>query len=406
MRFLRILRVSCRTLLTHRARSLLTALGVAIGVAVVFVTSALAEGAQNQVLSGMGEIGTELIVVRPLSTKPQVARKTVRGLVTSLRLEDSEAIERLASVREAAPALEGVMKVRAGAGTVTTKISGTTASFLRVRGYVLARGRCFDEAEERAQARLAVLGASVAALLFPGGDPIGQVIQVRGIPFEVIGALRPKGISGDGTDHDNRILIPVRTALRRVFDSRSLTNIFVSVQSPEQLESGEREIRGLLRQIHRKRQSAEADDFAVQNQAKVSRIRQEIAHYFGLLTAALGGIALIIGGTGVLGLMLLSVEERTTEIGLRMAVGARPRDIELQFFGEALLISLSGGVLGLAFGALGVWAVARYTEWQGVATPELIGISLAVAVTTGLSAGVFPARKAARITPVQAFGRE
>lgn len=403
MKLRRTLGPSLRALLAHKMRAVLALASIAVGVAAVALSSAIGKGARLEVIRGIESMGTNLLIVKPLQVKRQTARKAIRGFATSLEMEDYEAIAGLPLVAEAAPGAEGAVRVKAGGNSgnaMVTAILGTTPAFPSVRRFRLRSGRFFDAADDGA--RVAVLGARVADTLFPGEDPVGQVIRVRGVPFDVLGVLEAKGGSADAGDEDNQILIPIRTALRRVFNAAWLGTVYVSVRKPEQMDRAQIEIERLLRERH----GGASDDFAVQNTAKSRSMQSQMAESLTLLTTGLAGLALLVGGTGILGLMLLSVKERTGEIGLRMAVGARPADVFLQFLLEALLLAAGGWVAGAAAGSLGAVLVAVGTSWTIGVPFEALLASLAMTMAIGLGFGAFPARRAALLTPVQALAVE
>jgi putative ABC transport system permease protein len=396
------LRSSVQGLIAHRARASLAVASVATGVAAVFVTSAIGKGAEREVLRGVEAMGTNLVVVRPAQAKRLVARKQVRGAVTSLRIEDQEAMARLADVAAVAPSVDGAVRVKAGAGSMAASLVGTTATLAGLRNLSLRAGRFIDADDEEGGRRVAVLGDRVAETLFAGKEAVGETIRARGIPFEVIGVLRAKGVLADGSDQDNQIFIPVRTALRRVFNTRRLGAVFVGVRDPVHMDEAEMEVRGLLHERHRLVEG-KPDDFAVQNQAKLLTMQKITADSITLLASGLAGVSLLVGGTGILALMLLSVKERTTEIGLRMAVGARPRDILLQFLTEAGLLALAGWVAGATVGGLATLALSVGTEWRVGLPTETVLASFAMTAVSGLGFGAFPARKAARLPPIRAL---
>jgi putative ABC transport system permease protein len=375
-------------------------------VASVLLTSAIGKGAESEVLRGIEAMGTNLLVVRPATAKRLVARKAVQGMVTSLEVADSDAIAELELVDEAIPGTEGALRVKAGNGAMVTTVLGTTPAFPRVRRFRLRAGRFFDTADEKAARRVAVLGARVEERLFQDEDPVGQWIRIRDVPFTVVGVLEAKGVLADGSDEDNQIVIPMRTALRRVFNTTWLSTVFVSVRDPHRMDEAQADIGELLRERHRLARSGKPDDFAVQNKAKFLAAQKEAAESLTLLTAGLSAVALFVGGTGILALMLLSVKERTGEIGLRMAVGARPRDILVQFLAEATALALGGWLAGVAAGALGAGAVAFGTNWKVGMPLEAFVASLAMAGATGLGFGAFPARKASLLPPIQALATE
>lgn len=402
MRLTRALRPALRSLLAHRLRVALSLSSVAMGVAAVVLTSAIGQGAQGEVVRSIEAMGgTSLLVVRPAAARRLVARKAVRGLVTSLQLADCAAIAELSLVGAAVPGTEGTLKVKAGTSALVTTVLGTSPVFPAVRRFAVRRGRFFAVADDRDARRVAVLGARVDERLFPGGDAVGRTVRIDGVPFAVIGVLEAKGVLADGSDEDNQVVIPIRTALRRVFNTTWISTVFVRVRDPARMEDAAAAIGALLRERHRR-----ADDFAIQNKAKLLAAQQETAASLTLLTAGLSSVAVAVGGIGILALMLLSVRERTGEIGLRMAVGAQPRDVLLQFLAEATALALGGWLAGVAAGALGAAAVAFGTEWKVGLPVEALLASLAMAIATGLGFGALPARKAALLPPIQALASE
>jgi putative ABC transport system permease protein len=379
---------------------------VAMGVAAVVLTSALGKGAEVEVRRGIEGLGTNLLVVRPAPVKRLVARKTVQGLQTSLEVGDAEAIAELALVEAAVPGTDGALRVKAGNSAVVTSVLGTSPAFPEVRRFRVRSGRFFDTEDERTARRVAVLGARIEERLFPGEDPVGHSIRIRGVPFEIIGVFEAKGVQADGSDEDNQVVIPLRTALRRVFNTTWISTVFVSVRDPARMEDAEAEIAALLRERHQLERTGKPDDFAVQNKTRFLAAQQETIGSLTLLTTGLAALALLVGGTGILALMLLSVKERTGEIGLRRAVGARPRDILVQFLAEAAVLALGGWLAGVACGALGAGAFAFGTEWKVAVPVEALLASLVMASVTGLGFGAFPARKASLLPPIQALSSE
>jgi putative ABC transport system permease protein len=403
------LKPALRALLAHRLRVALSLSSVAMGVAAVLLTSAIGKGAENEVVRGIEAMGTNLLVVRPAQAKRLVARKEVGGIVTSLEAADAEALEGLSLVAEAVPATDRALRAKAGNGAMITKVLGTSTAFPAVRSFRVRDGRFFDSADEQASRRVAVLGSRVAEQLFPDGDAVGRAIRLRGIPFEVIGVFAAKGVSADGSDEDNQVVVPLRTALRRVLNTTWISAIFVRVRDPRRMADAEAEIAALLRERHQRSErggAARSDDFAVQNRAKFLLAQKETAESLTRLTAGLSALALLVGGFGILALMLLSVRERTGEIGLRMAVGARPRDILVQFLAESAALSLGGWLAGVAAAALGVGLVALSTEWKVGVPFEALLASLAMASATGVGFGAFPARRASLLPPVEALATE
>jgi putative ABC transport system permease protein len=399
----RCLRPSLRALGAHRLRAALALGCVAVGVAAVVVTGAVGSGATRELERSIESVGIDLLVVRPAPVRRLAARREVQGMATSLVVADAEAIAELALVAAVAPAVERNLRVKAEGGSQVTKVLGTAPAFPRVRRFEIASGRFLDDDDERSARRVVVLGARVEEMLFPGRDPLGRELRIAGVPFEVVGTLEPKGALAAGTDEDSQVVVPLRTALRRVFNVDWLTNVFVAVRDPRSIGRAEAEIQALLRARHRLDRHDRPDDFAVQNQARFLVARKEMLDTLTFAATGLAGAALAVGGTGILGLMLLSVKERTAEIGLRMAVGARPRDVLVQFLAEAAVLALGGWVAGVAAGAAIAAAVALGSGWT-VAPPVAAGLaSLATAVLVGVGFGALPARRAALLAPIRAL---
>ncbi len=402
MKIRRSLRLSMRGLLAHRRRVALATGSVALGVASVLVTSALGQGAREALLRDLARMGTNLLVVRPTQVERHVARPAIRGRVSTLRPEDCRELAALPEVREAAPSRDGGARVKAGRRSMNATVFGTSPDFFSLRALRLRSGRFLRRSENEAALRVAVLGARVADTLFPDADPTGTTIRIRGVPFVVVGVLESRGVLADGSDEDSNVFVPIRTALRRVFNTTWITGIFVSAVTPQKLDAAEEAIRHVLRGRHRLPPEA-PDDFEIQNQARLLATRETVATSLTLLVAGLAGGALLIGGTGVLALMLLSVKERTGEIGLRMALGARPRDVFVQFLGEASLLSLGGWIGGALTGTVVVIGLAVLTEWPVGLPLAGVAATLATTAVTGVGFGALPARRAARLVPIHAL---
>lgn len=411
VRFRRSLKPSIRALATHRTRALLALASVSVGVAAVVVTNAVGVGAEQQIVRRIESVGSNLLVVRPAQVQRLTARKQVRGVVTTLEMDDRDAIAALPLVNEAAPGAERTLRVKAGPVATLTSVVGTTPAFPSVRRFKLRAGRFFDADDNLASRRVAVLGARVSETLFGADPPIGRDVRIRGVPFEVIGVLDAKGAMGDGGDEDNQVLIPIRTALRRVINATWLNEVFVSVVDLRRMADAQASISDILRARHRagsrgRAAAARRNDFEIQDVTRFLVIQKEAADSLRLFTSGLGALALIVGGTGILALMLLSVRERTGEIGLRMAVGARPRDVLVQFLFESTLLALGGWIAGVAVAALAAAIVAVSTHWTIAAPIEALLASLAMVLIIGLGFGAWPARLASRLPPIGALRAE
>lgn len=397
MKLRRTIRSSLRALFAHKVRAVLALSSISIGVMAVVLTSALGAGAQKEVLQRMETMGTNLIVIRPAQVQRRVARKAIGGGVTTLTVDDSEAIARLPFVVAAAPGIDRPVRAKAGNVVVRTKVLGTSPAYLAVRNFRMQRGRFFDLDDDRNARRVAVLGARVASSLFGNADPIGDEVRVRGVIFEVIGVLEAKGVLPDGSDEDNQIVVPIRTALRRVFNLTWLTSIFVSVRDPASMETAIAQLNVAMRERHGR------EDFAIQNTMKFVSMQQQTVEFLTLLASGLGGIALLVGGVGILALMMMTVSERTSEIGLRMAVGATPNGILTQFLFEATLLTTGGWLIGIAIGAIAAVAIALGTEWKLAVPIDPLLASAAMVLIAGLGFGVVPARRASLLPPMEAL---
>jgi putative ABC transport system permease protein len=402
VRLRRAVVLSLRALFAHEVRTILALASVGMGVAAVLLTGAVGKGAEGQVRQGIDAAGANLLVVRPAQVKRSAARRTVRGLVTTLRLGDYRAIAALPIAGEAAPGTDAGLRLSAGSGSVQGSVLGTTSALARLRNLRLQSGRFLDEDDDGASRRVAVLGARIASTLFPGGTAVGRDVRLRGQPFEVIGVLEPKGIQPDGSDQDGSVHIPIQTALRRVFNTTWLTSVFVSVEDRGRMSDAGSAVRELLRERHRVAEGA-PEDFAVQDQVKLLAMQQAAVEGLTLLTAGLSGVSMLVGGTGILALMFLSVRERTAEIGLRMAVGARRVDVLVQFLGEATLLAVGGWAAGAVVALLGGIALALGTDWKVAFPSGALLASFLMALVTGLAAGALPARGASRLPPVRAL---
>ena len=392
---------SLRSLVVYRLRTILALSGVAIGVAAVIVSRAVGDGAQKEMTRTIESMGTNLLVIKPIQVKRPVFRPRFSGLATTLTPGDLDHISALPLIASAAPALEGKVRVKfGGRGTIGT-LRGTTPLFLPVRNFVIADGRMFDSGDESEASRVVVLGARVNRELGKGKNLTGQVVRIGAVPFDVIGVLQEKGTTPDGANEDDQILVPLGTALRRVFNEHWLTAVYASVTEPDKMNQAEAQIEAALRQQHRCK--AGADDFAVQATAKVRVFQQEMTASLSSYATWLAGIALLIGGFGIMALMFISVRERTGEIGLRIAVGAEPRDILLQFLLESGALALAGWFAGCAIGGMGAVGVAVGSSLPLVLPAPAVLLSFVTTIVIGLVFGVLPARAAAKIPPIQAL---
>jgi putative ABC transport system permease protein len=407
MNTLQLLRVALRALAINKLRSALTMLGIVIGVGAVIVMIGVGAGAQKRVEEQIRALGSNLLLVMPGATTAGGVRMGF-GSGSTLSEDDVAAINREIPEALAAPALRGSAQVIWGNSNWSTQIYGVTPEYLDVRQWPLAAGRVFEPAEAAAAGKVCLIGATVARQLFGGADPVDQTIRIKRVPFTVIGVLETKGQSLMGTDQDDVILMPLSTARTRVIGSasaakqRSVGTIWVKVADGVEAASVETQVRALLRQRHRLQPGAD-DDFSLRNLAEVMAAQEASSRVLALLLAAVASVSLLVGGIGIMNIMLVSVTERTREIGLRMAVGARTRDILGQFLVEAVTLSLIGGLAGIALGIGAGMAIAAFAGWQIAISPQAVGLAVAFAFVIGVFFGFYPARKAARLNPVEAL---
>ena len=391
----------------HKMRTVLALLGIIIGVSAVIIMVAIGRGAQKEVLGKIEEMGTNLIVVNAGQVRTFAGRKRQTGNVITLTLRDAKAIKmECPSVRLTAPAQSKKLQVKYGSLSTKTSVVGTTPDFQEIRNFHVAKGEFFTEEENRASLRLAVLGQTVVKNIFENEDPIGETIRIRKIPFTVIGVMQAKGVDINGVDQDDQIIIPINTALRRVFNLTYLSMIYVQAKDNRSIDAAIEEVTELLRERHHLTRHAKPDDFTIQNQADVLKTQKEATNTFTMLIGSIAAISLLVGGIGILAIMLMVIRERTNEIGLRMAVGARKKDILMQFLLESLMLSIAGGFLGIMLGISGSLTIGLFTNWSASLSILSIIIAFAFSLLVGLFFGVYPARRASLLDPIEALRSE
>jgi putative ABC transport system permease protein len=388
-----------------KMRSFLTMLGIIIGVGAVVLMLAIGQGVQDKIQSSINSMGNNLFIVLSGSTTSGGIRQST-GSAPTLKGADARDIATLDGVLKTAPAMPGSAQVVAGASNWSTGVTGVTPDYLSVREWRLRIGVNFTEADQRSAARVALLGQRVATSLFADPDEaLGQTIRIKNLPFTVTGILESKGQSLDGRDQDDVVLIPLSTAQRKLFGGQfpdSVRFIMVKATAEEVMERVEGEMQKLLRARHRLAPNAE-DDFTIRNLTAVAQTAAVTGQTLSLLLGAIASISLIVGGIGIMNIMLVSVTERTREIGIRKAIGAFERDILLQFLLEAIIISLTGGALGVVLGVGGTLIANIFLPFQAVVSPFSIALSFLVAASVGIFFGYYPARKAARLKPIEAL---
>jgi len=404
------IRIALRALRVNKLRSTLTMLGIIIGVAAVITMIAVGAGAQARVEDQIRGLGTNLVILFPGSVTSGGVRMGA-GSRSTLTEDDSYAIQReVQGVQAAAPTLRGTGQVIAGNNNWSTVFYGVTPEYFEARNWVVATGKIFDAADLSGSGKVVLLGETVARNLFGDLDPVGQVIRIRKVPFIVIGTLERKGQNLLGQDQDDVILMPLSTARNRVLGGgtarqRTVGSVSIKVRDGEDMTEVVEEIRSLLRQRHRLQPGTD-DDFTLRNLSEVLEAREQSSRIMALLLAAIASVSLLVGGIGIMNIMLVSVTERTREIGLRMAVGARARDILTQFLVEAVTLALIGGLLGILLGVGGSYAIGHLAEWRTELNAQAIFLAAGFAAAVGVFFGFYPARKASRLLPIEALRYE
>jgi putative ABC transport system permease protein len=401
----RALRVSLKVLLRHRARAALAVSATAVGVAALLVLMAIGEGARREIEARIDALGRNMLVVSAADAPRLGSRRRTLPQVTTLRPEDVEPLLAASpSITMAAPAQDRRRVVRYEGANMLATVRATTPAWATIRDFRVAEGRFFTLDEDGRGARVGVIGSDVRETLFPGADPVGRTVFVGRVPIEVIGVLESKGVTVDGlSGEDNLVVVPIRTGLRRIFNVDFLSSIYVEVAEGAPLERAAAEISAALRARHDLARRGRDDDFTVRDQALLVRVEAETAASFRRLLNTLGATALVIGGVGILSVMLLAARERTNEIGLRLAVGAKRRDVLLQFLVESATLGVSGGLVGLALGRAVAWGLSRATAWTTVVDLATVAVALAAALLLGVVCGAVPAVRAARLDPIEAL---
>ena len=403
-------RIALRALRVNKLRAALTMLGIIIGVGAVIATVSIGSGAEQRIADQIKSIGSNLMIVLPGSTTSGGIRAGLGSIIT-LSEEDARAIGlEVAAVQAVAPSMRGTAQVVFGNQNWSTIIQGVTPEYLEVREWDIAAGRMFGPEDVDGATKVVVLGQTVVANLFGDGDPLDQIIRIKAVPFTVIGVLSYKGQSAWGQDQDDLVLIPLSTAKTKVLgvsqaNARTVGTIAVKIRAGDLMGEAEQEMNGLLRQRHRL-QPWQEDDFSIRNLDEVFRAQEESSRTMRNLLGAVAAVSLLVGGIGIMNIMLVSVTERTREIGIRMAVGARTWDIRWQFLVEAVTLALIGGLAGVGLGVGGSVVIARMAQWATLVSPVAVMGAFLSAAATGLLFGLYPAWRASLLDPIEALRYE
>lgn len=400
-----LVRVATESIRKNKLRTMLTMLGIIIGVGAVILVVAIGEGAQGQIRAQIENLGTNLLVIAPgSSAQGGVSRGA--GSFNRLSVEDVEKLEREAVLLAGvSPVIMTGSQVIGGQGNWRTRVNGVSTDYAFIRDWQTISGSFFDDGDQRSNARVAVLGYTVATQLWPDSDPVGEQIQLRNVPFRVIGVLAPKGQSAEGTDQDDVVIAPYTTVQTRLSGRSFIGQILASTFSPEEIPAATDEITAIMRESHDLAEW-EDDDFTVRNQSELAEAAQGTTQVMTLLLSAIAAISLLVGGIGIMNIMLVSVTERTREIGVRLAIGARGSDVLTQFLVESVVMSAIGGMLGVALGFGGARLLGGFTGWSTAISPATVLIALVFSGAIGVFFGFYPARQAASLDPIEALRYE
>jgi putative ABC transport system permease protein len=400
--------VAFRVLSRNRMRSALTMLGIIIGVGAVIAMVSIGEGAKAAIQSQVASMGTNVIIVLP-GARTASGVKTGHGGEVTLTAADMEELKNIPGVMYSGWGVRDAMQVVHASKNWFLTVNGVTPSYLVIRGWSVASGEMFTQADMDKAAKVAMLGNSVVKNLFePGEDPVGVTIRLKNMPFRVVGTLEAKGYDTRGADQDDVIFIPFTTAERKVTGTKFLGSIkagFLSAESPEQMDGIVKEVKRVLRQRHKLRPD-EDDDFTVRSQLDMAKIQEGTSEDMKLLLLAVASISLLVGGIGIMNILLVSVTERTREIGIRMAVGAKRRHILLQFLVEAVVLSAIGGLVGIGLGVVSAEAASNIAGWSAIISGDILLIAFGFSALVGIFFGLYPANKASRLNPIEALRYE
>ncbi|MGE5324026.1 MAG: ABC transporter permease [Actinomycetota bacterium] len=402
MDLLAILRIAIRALTRNKMRSLLTMLGIIIGVGAVIATVGLGQGAQEQVQNQIASMGTNLLFISSGSVN-KGGIHLGGGATKTLVTDDMKAIlQEVPTIAEAAPGAGSSAQVVSDNSNWYTRVTGTEPQYFDIRNWTFDRGGNFTQDDVQRATNVVVLGATVQQNLFGNADSIGQTVRIGTLPFQVVGVLTPKGQSGLGQDQDDGVYVPITTLQKKITGQDWLQYIVASAVSQPASYTAQGQITALLRDRHRIRLGQE-DDFMVRNLADVAQLADESSKVMTLLLASIAGVSLIVGGIGIMNIMLVSVTERTREIGIRIAIGATEADVLRQFLSESVVLSLTGGIVGILFGVASSIAITKLLGWNILVSPAAMAAAVVFSIAVGIFFGFYPARKAAMLDPIEAL---
>ena len=402
MNVLNIMKVSLRSLGRNKLRSFLTMLGIIIGVGAVIAVMAVGEGAQYNIQQQIATLGTNVLLTFPGSSNQGGVRVGL-GSMTSLTADDLSAMQtQCPSVQIAAPVITTGGQLVYGELNWGTRVTGSNPEYFTIRSWPLSSGQLFTDSDIRGATKVCVLGQTVVDNLFRGSDPIGATIRIKKMPFKVVGVLSPKGQSAQGADQDDIVIAPYTTVQKKMMGVTYLGIIMVSAISDKSMDDAQSQITELLRVRH-KIQPWEDNDFTIRSQTEIANAAQATTKVLTILLASIASISLLVGGIGIMNIMLVSVTERTREIGIRMSIGARGKDILFQFLVEAVVLSMVGGTIGVVIGMGASNLISKLAGWPTLVAPTSVGLAFLFAAAVGIFFGFYPARKAAMLNPIDAL---
>jgi len=398
-------RIALDSLLRHKTRALLTMLGIIIGVGAVVAMVAVGQGATAQVEAQISSLGANVLMIFPGSTQ-QGGVRSGAGAGTTLTLDDIEAIrERASAVKAITPNARANRQIIVGNLNWFTEVQGGNPEYFQIRDRTISSGEIYTDQDERSANKVCVLGKTVVDNLFSGQDPVGQTIRIQKMPFKVIGTLTARGQTGMGQDQDDIIIAPFSTVQRKLLNVNYVRMALVSAVSKERMTEAESQIKEILRERHRIPSGGE-DDFTIRSQSDIAQAVGSTSRVMTILLGSIASVSLLVGGIGIMNIMLVSVTERTREIGVRMSIGARRRDILQQFLVESVMLSLTGGIIGVGMGLLTSTIISKFVGWTTLVSPVSVAVAFLFSGAVGVFFGFYPARKASMLNPIEALRYE